>query len=77
MFPCKVCGRKTRDTGAQSVENKICPQCYELAGIENDISDGHTSMLAARPQIEALIGEIIAKGGNVAEWINTFAASRS
>lgn len=37
-FTCRVCSRKTRDTGDNG-SLELCPQCYELAGIENTISD--------------------------------------
>lgn len=40
MFACESCGRNARDTGVQSHGTKCCEQCYELAGIENGISDG-------------------------------------
>jgi hypothetical protein len=67
-FKCNVCGRGTRDTGAQSVGNKICPQCYELAGIENSISDGYATREEQRAEIDRFIAEILAKGGDVADW---------
>jgi phage FluMu protein Com len=67
-YPCAVCGRLTRHTGAQSLGSKTCPQCYELAGIENEISDRYRTQAEAQPQIDALIAEIVAKGGDVAEW---------
>lgn len=71
-FKCKVCERRTRDTGAQSVGNKICPQCYELAGIENEISDGHCTFEERRETIEGYIAEIVERGGNDTEWQSTF-----
>jgi hypothetical protein len=71
-FPCNVCGRLTRDTGVQSAGNKICPQCYELAGIENSISDGHETLESQKSNIESYVKEIEGKGGNVAEWKETF-----
>lgn len=75
VFACDVCGRKTRDTGAQSLGQKICPQCYELAGIENEISDGHCTHADRIAEIEALVAEVGAKGGNECEWDNLIAGN--
>ncbi len=72
VFPCNVCGRKTRDTGVQSVGNKICPQCYELAGIENEISDGYHTFEERKDQIKEYMDEIAAKGGDITDWKQTF-----
>lgn len=72
VFACNVCGRKTRETGVQSVGNKICPQCYELAGLENEISDHYTTFAEVEGSIRSLVAEVEAKGGNVAEWNETF-----
>ena len=72
-FFCNVCGRRTRDTGAQSAGNKICPQCFELAGLENEISDGHSTLEENIEQIVSLVKEVKEKGGNVDDWTETFA----
>jgi hypothetical protein len=63
-YTCDTCGRGTRYTGAQSLGSKLCPQCFDLAGIENDISDGHTTQADAQAQIDRLMADIRAKGGN-------------
>lgn len=68
VFPCSVCGRKTRDTGVQSAGNKICPQCFDLAGIENEISDGYCTQAERQAEIDAYLADIAAKGGDVSEW---------
>ena len=62
-FTCDTCGRRTRYTGAQSLGSKLCPQCYELAGIENEISDGYCTLAERRATIDRLLTEIEAKGG--------------
>lgn len=71
-FKCNICGRGTRDTGIQSAGNKICPQCYELAGIENEISDGHCTREERLELIKQYVVEIQDKGGCVADWVGTF-----
>lgn len=68
VYPCNVCGRRTRHTGTQSAGNKICPQCFDLAGIENEISDGYRTAAEAADEIRALVADIAAKGGDVSEW---------
>ena len=68
VFKCNVCGRGTRDTGAQSAGNKICPQCYELAGIENEISDGWATLAERRAAIDTFLAHIVSKGGDVTAW---------
>lgn len=67
-FNCTVCGRATRHTGVQSVGSKLCPQCYDLAGIENEISDGHCEAHERRDLVAQLVAHITGKGGNPAEW---------
>jgi hypothetical protein len=41
MYACRNCGRQTRDTGRGDNDGvKLCVQCYELAGYENQQMDG-------------------------------------
>lgn len=42
-FTCGSCGRLTRDTHNDNGNLKTCPDCYELGGIENEISDKGTT----------------------------------
>ena len=74
-FQCNVCGRNTRDTGVQSFGNKICPQCYELAGIENDILDGNKTLEDYTEAVEQYLSEITAKGGDGSSWDTRFKRS--
>ena len=63
VYKCRCCGRATRDDGnGDSVNVGSCTQCYELAGIENEISDcGATPERLA--EVEALKQLIRSKGG--------------
>jgi len=72
-YACACCGRRTRFTGAQSVGSETCPQCFELAGIENEVSDGYVTVAERRGDIDALVAEIREKGGDVSDWLTTFA----
>jgi hypothetical protein len=67
VYSCDCCGRRTRNTGAQSIGSQLCPQCFDLAGIENEISDGHATLAEHRAQIDGLLAEIEAKGGTPRE----------
>src|SRR5262245_22634638 len=67
-FKCDVCGRGTRHTGTQSMGSKLCPQCYDLAGIENEISDGFCTAAERQGLVAELTAEIVAKGGQLTEW---------
>jgi hypothetical protein len=67
-YKCDVCGRGTRNTGVQSVGSGLCPQCYDLAGIENEISDGYATRPEKGSEILRLTSEIAAKGGSLSEW---------
>ncbi|MHB1260352.1 MAG: hypothetical protein ACYC2H_01415 [Thermoplasmatota archaeon] len=71
-YACGVCSRLTRATGAQSLGSDLCPQCWDLAGIENEISDGHTTLEARSAEITDLVDDIRAKGGNTSSWNEAF-----
>lgn len=64
-YKCRCCGRNTRSTGRGDNEHsRLCEQCYDLGGIENEISDqGSTPELEA--EAEKLRKEIRAAGGNI------------
>lgn len=70
-FDCGVCKRLTRNTGDNGGVD-LCPQCYELAGMENSISDGYVTLESQRPKARKLIDAIRAKGGAVTDWLKTF-----
>lgn len=65
-FTCAVCKRQTRDTGDNG-DLGLCPEDYEIAGMENYISDNEpndtTSLYAVK--ILELQAVIRAKGGKV------------
>lgn len=65
VYACGVCSRQTRSTGRGDNEHVgLCEECYDIAGIENEISDnGSTPELLA--EIETLKAACIAKGGKL------------
>lgn len=73
-FNCSCCGRQTRHTGEQAYGSDLCPNCWEVAGIENEISDGHREddMDKAEAEIRSLEADATSKGG----FLGKFAAYR-
>lgn len=68
IFTCQVCGRRARDVDGTNV--RLCHQCYEVAGIENELQDGYAaeswgSEEAALAEIDRLNEEAVAKGGTI------------
>lgn len=43
VYECLMCRKKTRDTGGDNTDLRLCANCYEIAGIENAIEDGHST----------------------------------
>ena len=41
---------------------------FDLAGIENELSDGHATPDERRALVESLTTEVMEKGGSLAEW---------
>jgi hypothetical protein len=61
-FKCQCCGRMTRETGIQSMGSDSCPDCYELAGQVNALSDSDDF---DRAYVLTLCANIRRKGGKV------------
>lgn len=41
VYTCRCCGHRTRETGHCESGVELCALCYEIGGLENQISDGH------------------------------------
>ena len=55
----------------QGGDSELCPHCWELAGIENAISDTHDKMAEVRfyrAQIQYHLDAIKAQGGTLDAW---------
>ncbi len=78
VYSCCVCARRTRATSGEHSETArgrghgICEECYELAGIENEISDGYKTLEERMPVIKDYLALIEKKGGDISEWKQTF-----
>jgi hypothetical protein len=40
VYTCKICGKKTRETGGGESNSEMCAYCLEEAYAENDLGDG-------------------------------------
>lgn len=66
MFNCTCCGRGTRETGAQAVGVRLCPDCWELAGIYNALQDeGPSGVVPYAAEIRERCANIVSKGGTL------------
>jgi hypothetical protein len=55
MYTCRVCGKRTRDTGGGEDSCQLCWTCFEEGGLENEHSDsGHPQPVAGCPTCRAL-----------------------
>lgn len=64
VFTCRCCDRKTRHVD-QPIGSELCPECDELAGLDNMVNDdcgGLEDVIASR---DAALKSIEKKGGNV------------
>lgn len=59
---CGCCGAKFVLDSSESGE--VCQSCYDIGGIENEISDGHITREAGEAEIRPLLEAIRAAGGN-------------
>lgn len=71
-FRCESCDRITRQTGAQSNDSRLCPDCFELAGNENRLSDGCLHEIDKRGVL-ANFQNCVKHGGNEAALRASFA----
>lgn len=71
-YTCRVCSRRTRSTGRGDNEYVLlCAECYDLAGIENAISDGSDPENYAA-EIAGLLHTISKRGGNTKGFSDLF-----
>ncbi len=71
-YTCQSCARRTRSTGRGDNEfSKLCAECYDLAGIENAISDGSDPEDYA-VEISDLLQIISKRGGNTEGFSDLF-----
>ncbi len=53
-YPCKCCGKLTRETGSCESNVGLCLACFDEAGLENEHSDyGHPERVPGCPTCAA------------------------
>lgn len=70
-YLCDTCGRRTRETPTQGIGSHLCPQCYELSGLENSVADGvltHSEIATDRDALRRCVS------GNAAFSLNVWRA---
>lgn len=61
-FACTLCGRTTRDVDQGGTD--LCPECYELCGLDNEINDdGRKPTGREQAHAAKLLASISKKGG--------------
>lgn len=66
VFNCCCCGRRTR-TVDQSADSECCPQCWDLAGLDNLVNDGGAPLSDVLKERDRLQAEAVKKGGDAAK----------
>jgi hypothetical protein len=41
VYTCRICKKKTRETGEGESNTDLCYRCYTIAGIENEHLNGY------------------------------------
>ena len=73
-FKCKICTRTTNNHGNQDGAGvQLCRECYELAGIENEVNDyGDDSLAQNANEIADLFASALRKGADRAKLYQAF-----
>ena len=69
VFDCAVCGRRTR-ISTQGVDH-LCPECYDLAGEENSLSD-YGETYAGNASVVASFKQCVERGGSKERLLKQF-----
>lgn len=64
-YECRCCGLQTRETGDGESDVRLCADCFELGGIENEASDYGDPDGKLAAEIAVIQARIVAKGGRL------------
>lgn len=68
-FVCQTCKRRTRETNGDHAQTGNCSWCFDLAGIENAISDNGEEVIGDYyEEARALLKRIVDAGGDMTWW---------
>lgn len=70
-FTCRCCNRTTRNTNGEG-DLDLCAQCYELAGLENMLSDSPEEAATVKHDATLYFNELISKGITTTTLRNSF-----
>ena len=75
-YTCRICKHVTRETGDGEASVQLCAPCFNLAGLENTVSDCGIEGIDACEQetIKADIALVEKRTGGDHGWRQTFAA---
>jgi hypothetical protein len=74
-YACEICTRQTRNTGDQAMGSKLCPECWEAAGNENEFQDGYITEEELRAKLVKLRDYVVSKGGNAQSFADSMMVS--
>lgn len=73
MYSCRVCDHRTRATGRGDNEHvRLCVNCFDLAGLENQVSDGEPLTEAQQREVSATAKLVNDRAGKVVWNTSTF-----
>lgn len=67
---CQDCGRQCRPTNGGDI--RICDQCYELAGMDNALADGHFEECGGLKVCVSYALEAASKGGSLEKLVKAY-----
>lgn len=69
VFVCQCCKRRTRELNGDHAQTGNCAICFELAGMENAVSDrGDEAIAEYREEALGLMKKLEKLGGDMATW---------
>jgi hypothetical protein len=71
VFKCSVCERSTRQVD-QGGDSELCPQCWDLSGIDNSVNDKAQTLSEVAVERDYLLAEAVEKGGNAEHIKSSF-----
>lgn len=64
VFNCAICGRGTRQSTQDSADSELCPQDWDLAGLDNTVNDNGLDPSEYAAERDRLLAAIVARGGD-------------
>lgn len=69
VFTCQCCERQTRETNGDHAQTGNCEHCFELAGIENTLSDNGMEVAKSyKAEVKMRLTKLAKMGGKMEHW---------